>query len=230
MRPVLVILAVGFLLMLIAFPVGMVLLGMGTGGIIGVTLLIIAVAGGILAWAWYLAGTYERDRTELIEGEVWARWQLSPDEFRRFHAGERMRSLRLAAAYAAGGTALGVFFMTVGEDRVTGWIMIGAFLLAVIVIITAGGPPWRVTDEAREVRIGSQGVQVLGRYLPLNGPGSRPGGVELRSGDPTELRFSVRTGRRVEEIRVPVPQAHMAEAEQVAERFRNELSRADAAS
>jgi hypothetical protein len=46
--------------------------------------------------------------------------------------------------------------------------------------------------------------------------------VRLEPGDPAALLFGVRSGHRVDTLRVPVPSAHLPETEALVERFRRE--------
>ena len=222
MRPVVVIVAIFFGLMLVGLPIGMRLLGLGMGSTSAITVLIVVVAAGIIAWTLALARGYDRDRADLVAGEAWAAWELTPEEHRRFVARESGRTWRQAAAYAAGGTALGVGFGVLADDWLTGGIMIGAFLLAAVIIVTAGGPPRARSTEARQVLVGPRGITALGRYMPLEGTGIRATSVRLEDGEPSALVFDVRSGRRIDEVRVPVPRARAAEAEALVERFRTE--------
>lgn len=223
MRAVLILVAVGFAVMLVVFPTLMHIAGVGTGGTIGLALLIVVVALVCLALLRMMGGAYAQDQEALFAGDTWATWRLAPDEHRRFLEDERRRVRRLAAAYAFGGVALGLVIDASTGDRLLAGIMIGVFLCAGLVIFTLSGPPREADGEAgREIRIGSRGVQVLGRYLPFHAPMTRLNRVHLQMGNPTVLRFSVRTGRRVEEIRVPVPYERIAEAEGLVERFSRE--------
>jgi hypothetical protein len=45
--------------------------------------------------------------------------------------------------------------------------------------------------------------------------------VDLEPGDPAFLRFDVRTGRRLQEVVVPVTRDQLREAEAMVERFRH---------
>jgi hypothetical protein len=224
MRPVVLLLAAAFGVMLVAFPAGMVYVGLGTAGTVSVALLIVVVAAICVGVVLTFARTYDRDRQTLLAGEAWARWRIDAGEQQRFVGRERTRSWRLAAAYALGGVALGVIFGLAG-DWLTGGILIGAFLLATLVILLAGGPPRAArTAQADEVWVGPKGVYFLGHYMPLNATGTRATSVRLEPGNPAALLFGIRSGNRVEELRVPVPHAHLAEAAVLVERFRRELN------
>jgi hypothetical protein len=229
MRPILILVAAAFGGMLIVFPVIMLMAGVGTGGTIGVALLIVFVAvlclGIFRAWA----GTFGENQDALQAGDAWAVWQLTTHEHRRFLDAEQGQTRRKAAAYALGGSALGLVFGLFADDWLLGGIFIGVFLTVAVVILTMAGPPRAArSDAGREVRVDSQGVQVLGRYIPLEGPMIRVRSVEMQPGDPAVLRFHVRSGRRVEEVRVPVPRERLAEAEALVERFHREVERAGA--
>jgi hypothetical protein len=79
--------------------------------------------------------------------------------------------------------------------------------------LTLGGPLRRATHAAVcEVRIGPRGVYVFRHYLPLQGPETRLEAAALKQ-DPAVLRFNVRTGNRVDEVRVPMPREHLLEAQ-----------------
>lgn len=103
--------------------------------------------------------------------------------------------------------------------------MLGGFSIATVVILTAAGPPRNAgSDEAREVLIGERGVRVLDRYLPFHAPLTRLRGMTLRYGNPSLIVMYVRsgnrrTGRRTDELRVPVPHDRLAEAEALVRRF-----------
>ena len=222
MRPVVIILAVFFGAMLVGFPILMLAVGLDTTGTVWVTLLIVAVAILCLGLVLALARSYDRGQAALFAGEAWAHWTVTPEEHRRFVGREQGRTWKKAAAYALGGTALGVIF-GVMSDWLTGGILIGVFLLAALVILWAGGPPRGTGDEAREVRVGPRGIFALGRYLPLEATGTRPRSIRLEEGDPAALLFGVSSGNRLEEFRVPVPRDRLAEAEALVERFQREV-------
>ena len=221
MRPVLIIVAVAFAVMLIVFPALMYIAGVGTGGTIAVALLIAVVTLGCLALLRMMGETYAQDHQVMLAGHTWAAWRLTADEHRRFLDDERRRTRRLAAAYTLGDVALGLVIGAVADDWLTGGIMIRVFLCVGVITLTLAGPPREADGEAgRDVKIGPDGVQILGRYLPFNAPLMRPQDVRFQTGSPAVLRFTVRTGRRVEEVRMPVPHESMAEAEALVERFR----------
>ena len=95
-------------------------------------------------------------------------------------------------------------------------------MVVALVILTMFRPRRAETNaRARDVIIGPRGVHLLGRYLPLEGPGVRVSNVLLESGDPAVLRIDVRTGRRLQEVLVPVTGDHLEEAEAMVERFRH---------
>jgi hypothetical protein len=224
MRSILILLTVAFGVMLIVFPVMMQIAGVGTGGTIGVALLIMFVAmlclGILRAWS----GTFGENQVVLHEGDAWAAWQLTTYEQRRFLDAERGHTRRKAAAYAVGGTAIGLVLALIADDWLLGGILIGVFLSVAVVVLTMAGPPRDAeSDAGREVRLNSHGVQALDRYIPLQGPMLRVCSVEMQAGDPAVLRFDVHSGRRVEEMRVPVPRDRVAEAEALVERLRREL-------
>lgn len=221
MRPVLIIVAVAFTVMLIVFPVTMQIAGVGTGATIGLALLIAVVAIAYLALLRMMGEAYAQDQEVLLAGHTWAEWRLSADEHRRFLDDEQRRNRRLAAASTIGGVALGLVIGAIAEDWLMAGIMIGVFLCVGVITLTLAGPPREANGEVgRDVKIGPDGVQVLGRYLPFNAPLMRPRGVRLQAGSPAVLHFIVRTGSRVEEVRVPVPHDSFAEAEALVERFR----------
>jgi hypothetical protein len=185
-----------------------------------VALLIVVVAILCLAIVRGMARASEDDRESMLAGDTLATWRLAPDEHRRFLDEERRRTRRKAAAYGIGGTALGAVLGLATGDWLLGGIMIGAFLFATVVILTLAGPPGSARGEAgRDVLIGTRGVQVLDRYLPFRAPLTSLRGVELRPGDPAVLLLRVRSGRQLEEVRVPVPRDRIPEAEALSERF-----------
>lgn len=220
MRPVLLLIAIGFGVMLVGIPALMLAVGLGAGAAIGLGVLILVVAVFLLAVIRYMSAAYEVDQEGLLAGEVVASWRLSPDEHRRFLASERRSTQRLAAAYAFGGLALGAVFAIVG-DRLLGLIMAVAFLIAATVILTLSGPPRSAgTDAGRDVLIGRRGVRVLDRYLPFHGTLTRLRGLELQPGDPAILAFRVRSGRRIVDVRVPFTLTSLPEAESLVEGVR----------
>lgn len=224
MRPVILLLAFFFTVMLVAFPVLMYYVGLGTGSIVGIALLIVATAAlciGVTAWT---SRGIERDRVHLDATDALASWWLSVDEYRRFVAFERRKNIAWSAGYLVFGLALAAFFSFRADDQITAIIMVAAFALAAGVKLALGGPPWRATDEAREVRIGTRGVQVLGRYTPFAMTLTRLQSVELQHGDPAVITFWVKSGRQLQDIRVPVTQGRWDEAEALVERFRQALT------
>lgn len=222
MRPIVILVAVAFGLMLIVFPIVMQIGGVGTGGTIGVTLLIVVVAVVCLAVLRVMTRAYEGDRFNLLASEAWVQWHLSPEEYQHFVADERRRFERQATGYGLAGLVLGLAFGGILNDWLLGLIMFGIFLGVAIVILTMVRPSAGARNPAaREVRIGARGVHLLGGYVPLQGPGTRPFKVQLQPGDPAVLRFDVRTGRRVDEVRVPVPRDRVPEV--VMERLQREL-------
>jgi hypothetical protein len=224
MRPILILVAVFFGLMLVVFPVLMQIGGVPTGGIVGVTILIVVTAIIALAALRALGNAYEGPRLDVLVGGAWVQWQLAPDEHRRFLADERRLFERRATGYALAGLVLGPVLGAILDDWLMAVILPVVFLAAAIVILTMARPGKGAENAAaREVRVGARGVHFLGAYLPLQGPGTRLVGVRVQPGDPAILRFDVRTGRRTEEIRVPVPRDRMPEAEAVVERFQREL-------
>jgi hypothetical protein len=223
MRPVFLFLAGAFGVMLVAFPVSMHLLGLSTAGIVSMTLLIVVVTVGILALIRYMARAYDVDEAILAAGEAWAEWTLSPEEHKRFVTRERRSSRRLALAYAGGGVLLGLVVAGLTDDRLLGGVMIAVFLLAAGVVVTMGGPSQSAGGEAgRIVRIGPRGVHLLGRYLPLEATLTRLHAVSFQPGDPAELRFTIRSGRRMDVLNVPVPRSRAAEADALIARFRHQ--------
>lgn len=212
MRPIFIFIAVSLGAMLVGFPLMMLMLGLGIGSAIAIALLIGVTTIFLLAILRWMADQYEDDRQALLAGETLAAWRLSPDEHRRFLAGERRSTRRMAVAAVLFGSVLGVVLGVV-EDWLLGGIMIGAFLFAATVILLSGPSRSAATDAGSEVLIGTRGVQVLDRYVPFHAPMTRLRNVELRPGDPAVLLLTVRTGRRLEHVRVPVPRDRLAEAE-----------------
>ncbi len=224
MRPILIFVAVFFGLMLVVFPVLMQIGGVGTGGTIGVALLIVVTAIITLAALRALGNAYEGPRLDLLAGEAWMQWQLAPDEHQRFLADERRLFERRAIGYGLAGLVLGPVLGAILDDWLLTVILPVVFLVAAIVILTMARPGNAAENAAaREVRVGARGVHFLEAYLPLEGPGTRLVGVRVQPGDPAILRLDVRTGRRTEDIRVPVPRDRVPEAEAVVERFQREL-------
>lgn len=230
-RPILIILAVFFTLTLIGFSIGMPLLGMGAGSTILLAVIIIGTAALCIGVTWRYAQVFERERATMVSGEAWARWELSPAEYQRY-AGSWSKDARQNAAIAlVFGVGLGVFFMTAGDDMLTGSIMLGVFLLAAIIALLVGRPPSAARQESlRDVVIGPNGVVVGGRYLPVRATGVHLEDVRIEIKDTPILHFVVRSGigpnarvnSRIESIDVPVPLERLTEAERLVERFRLE--------
>lgn len=218
-RPIFFLLVVSFAAMLVAFPVLMSWVGLGTGSIIVIALVIVFAAAICLGFTVWYANSVERDRVALDSTDVWASWWLSVDEYRQFAASERRKNLGWSLVYLVLGMGLAAYFAVALDDQLTATIMVVAFLLFVGVMVTLGGPPWRATDDAREVRIGPRGVQSLGRYTPLAATMTRLQSVSLEPGTPAVLTFQIRSGRQQQYIHVPVTQERWAEAEALVTRF-----------
>lgn len=222
-RPVFFFLLVAFGIMLVGFPILTYAVGLGTGSIVAITLLILAVAVGILWFTVRLGQKLQQDEERLEAGDVWAEWTVSPLEHRTFLRDERRSTNRLAIAYALGGAVLGLVLAWLENDVLLGGIMIGGFLIAGLMTFFFGGPPRRaVSDDARHVRIGPSGVHHLGRYMPFETTMTRLRRVEIDDGDPATMRFTVKAGRRVDVVKVPVPSHQLQQAEALAERLRRE--------
>jgi hypothetical protein len=230
-RPILIILAVFFTLMLIAFSIGMPLLSMGAGTTILLAVIIIATAALCIGFTWRYGESFERERLAMVSGEAWARWELSPAEHQRFAGGWSKDARQNAAIAAVFGIGMGVFFLTVGDDRLTGSIMLGVFAIAALIALLVGRPPSAARQETlREVVIGPDGVMVGGRYLPLRATGVHLEDVRLEIKEAPMLHFVVRSGigpkarvnSRIETIDVPIPLERLTEAERLIERFRLE--------
>lgn len=222
-RPVFFLLAGFFGLMLVGYPIFMHVLGLSTAGIVWITLLILAVGVGILWFTVRLGQSLEQDAQRLESGQVWAEWTVPADLHRRFVFTERRGTNRRALAYAAGGPTFGLVLALVQDDWLLGGIVIAVFLLAAAIIYVLAGPPRGAgSDAARRVRIGPHGVHTLGRYMPFSTTMVRLRRVEIDDGVPAVMRFTVKAGRRVDEIRVPLPPGYASEAEALAERIRRE--------
>jgi len=219
LRPVTLLLAGFFALALVGFPMLMGYVGLGTGSMIVIALVILVTAAACLGFTIWMANSVERDRVALDSADAWASWWLSVDEYRRFVASERRRSLGWAITYLIFGLGLAAFFAFRLDDQVTASIMVVVFLFVVVLMVTLGGPPWRATDSAREVRIGPRGVQALGRYTPIEATLTRMHSVALEEGDPDVITFQIRSGRQFQYIRVPVTEGRQDEAEAVVRRF-----------
>lgn len=222
-RPVFFLLAGFFGLMLIGFPILMYVLGLGTASIVWITLLILAVAVGMLWFSVRLGQNLQQDEESIEAGEVWADWTVPTREHRTFVANERRSTNRRALLYGLGGVAMGLGWWLIADDRLTASIMVVVFLMAALIIFFFAGPPRGASnDEARRVRIGPLGVHSLGRYMPFRTTMIRLHGIEISDGVPPLMRFTVRAGRRLDEIRVPIPADHLHLAQQVAERLRRQ--------
>jgi hypothetical protein len=219
MRPVTLLLAGFFTLALVVFPILMAYVGLGMGSMILIALVILVTAAACLGFTIWMANSVERDRIALDSADAWASWWLSVDEYRRFVASERRRSLRWAITYLVLGLGLAAFFSFRLEDKVTATIMVVVFLIVVVLMVTLGGPPWRATDSAREVRIGPRGVQALGRYTPMEATLTRLHSVALEQGDPAMITFQIKSGRQFQYIRIPVTQGRWEDAVAITRRF-----------
>src|SRR5690606_2038239 len=192
----------------------------GSGCVFVNALVILLPAAACLGFTIWMANSVERDRVALVSADAWASWWLSVDEYRRFVASERRRSLGWAITYLILGLGLAAFFAFRLDDQVTASIMVVVFLFVVVLMVTLGGPPWRATDSAREVRIGPRGVQALGRYTPIEATLTRMHSVALEEGDPDVITFQIRSGRQFQYIRVPVTEGRQDAAEVVVRRCR----------
>jgi hypothetical protein len=223
MRPILLFIAGAFGAFLIVFPTIMRLAGVGWAGTIGVAILIIVTAVICLAMLKAVSGVYERDQADLLGGDAWAQWQLTPAEHERFVADERRRYGRQAASSALVGLVLGPVLGVVADDWLLCLILMSVFMVAAVVILAMVRPRRAGTNaRARDVIVGPRGVYLLGRYLPLQGLGIRVTHAVLEPGDPAVMRFDVRSGRRLQEVVVPVTSGHLHDAKAVVERFLQE--------
>lgn len=220
-RPVFFIVLIGFALMLIGFPILMYAVGIGTAGIVWISLLILAVTIGMLWFTVAFGRNLDRDENRLDAGEVWAEWIVPARDHRAFIADERRATNRRAVASALGGTAFGLLLAWLADDLLLGGIMIAAFLLAGLVTFFFAGPPRRAGTEAdRHVRIGPGGIHHLGRYTPFETTLTRLREVAIEDGVPPVMALTVRAGRRLDQIRVPVDSDQLHQAEAVAARLR----------
>lgn len=222
-RPVFFVIAGFFGIMLVGYPVFMYTVGLGTGSIVWITLLIAVIAVGALWFTSYYGRSLQRDEARLDAGEVWAEWTVPEWQHRRFLEAERSSTNRMAILLALGGTALGLVLAWPAQDWLLAGIMTGSFLLAAGVTFFLGGPPRSAHgDDARHVRIGPSGVHLLGRYIPFEATMTRLRAVNISDGDPPVMTLSVHAGRRIDQIRVPIAPDRVEQAEAVAERLRRE--------
>jgi hypothetical protein len=221
-RPVFFLLAFFFGLMLIGFPILMYAVGLGTASTVWITLLILAVAVGMLWFTVRLGQNLQQDEESIEAGEVWTEWTVPPREHRAFVANERRSTNRRALLYGVGGVAMGLGWWRLADDRLTASIMVVMFLLAALIIFFFAGPPRGGNDDARRVRIGPLGVHSLGRYLPFHTTMIRIHDIEIDDGVLPFMRFTVRAGHRLDEIRVPIPRDQLHLAKEVAQRLRRQ--------
>lgn len=220
-RPVFLAISGLFGIMLVGYPIFMYAVGLNAAAIVWITLLIAAISAGALWLTVHLGRKLQQDADRLDAGEIWAEWTVPLQQHRRFLDAERKRTNRMALALALGGTALGLVLAWPEQDWLLGGIMTGSFLLAAGVTFFLGGPPRTAhRDDARHVRIGPSGVHVLGRYMPFKMTMTRLDRVDIADDDPPVMRLTVRAGRRIDEIRVPIAPDQLDQAEAVAERLR----------
>jgi hypothetical protein len=219
MRPVTMLLAAFFAAMLVGFPILTIYVGLGTGSVILISLVIVITAALCLGFTIWMANSVERDRVSLESTDAWASWWLSVDEYRQFVESERRKNIAWAFTYLVLGLGLAAFFYLQADDQLTSTIMVVVFTLLFVVMVAIGGPPWRATDDAREVRIGPRGVQALGRYTPMEATLTRLHSVSLEEGDPAVIIFQIRSGRQFQYIRIPVTQGRWEDAEAIARRL-----------
>lgn len=221
-RPVFFLVLVLFALMLVGFPILTIAVGLGTGTVLLAIGIILPVAIGTLWFLSQLGRTLDREEQRLDAGDVWAEWTISEREHRSFVATQRRDTIRRAVFFALTGAAMGLGFWIFAADTLTAWVMVSVFLLAAVVTLFTGPPRSAHDDNARQVRIGPTGVRSLGRYQPFRTTGSRLRRIDFEPGDPSIIRFSVRSGRRsaYNTVEIPVAADHQHDAEAVVERVR----------
>lgn len=179
----------------------------------------------------YLAGM-----RDLLAGHTWARWSYSTDEWQRFAEAEWARARREALRgplYAAIlaliiGGAFGLFARSAFAGLATGAVVIAAGLAYSAVIWLTGRWTYRRRDEGGgEILVGPQGVYSRGRYTALRAFNLRLARVEVEPGDPAALLIETESwnqygSKTKQETRLPIPRAHLAEAEALVSRLRAE--------
>lgn len=236
MNPVTLLVLGFFAVMLLGFPPVMLALGLGVGGTLFVTAVIVATAVLCVGLMVAIGRRYARDFERLLAGEHWVRWRLGPGERERFVVDEGTRTRREAKSYvpyAVGFAALGALVVGVATDSASAGLLGGAILGAVGLLVVVTTYLWggaREREGARdldEVYLGDLGIYQLGRYTPVRGFNVFLVGVEARPGDPAVLAFTIgsrgRYGTRTSEVRVAVPAGRETEAAELAERFRREF-------
>lgn len=220
MRPIFMMFAVFFPMLLIGFP----LYVYATGGPVGETIAILWLLGvvalislGTLVWS---SHAIEQERRKLASAEMWATWQLSDDEYHNHVRAEWRRDVSMAAGILAIVFAVIAFAAVESGDPKSVMLTIIVALVTVAIPLAMGLPTWHANERTRVVRIGANGVEAMGHYVPLRGAGRGLEAVALRSGDPSLLVFRTYVNnRRSYEVRVPIPADRMDEARQIMERF-----------
>lgn len=212
--------ALFFPAMMIGFGVYVVTSGAPLGSAVGILYLLGLVAVislGALAWG---GRSIERERRSLSTAEAWASWRLTEEEHRHFVRAEwRHKALWIAGLFATGLGLPLLLSLGAGDARITA--LVGAISLAILLLaLAAEMPPLLTNERTRQVTIGANAVEVMGRYTQLRGSTRGLEAVGLLPGDPPVLVFRTYVGnRRSYEVRVPVPADHVEEARQVVDRF-----------
>lgn len=199
-----------------------------------IVLLPIAIAPIVVPVVALVSYSYLGGMRQLLAGKGWARWEYSPEEWRRFADAEwarARREARLGPLYtlllAAG---IGGFFGFLARDVSVGLALAG--IIGVAGLITSAGiwlaGRWRYRrrdQPAGAVLVGPDGIFSRGQYTAFDAFNLHLQRVEVEPGDPATLLVvtASRTdygSTRSYETRVPVPSGHEPEAIEIAERLR----------
>ncbi len=126
---------------------------------------------GTVAWS---GRRIEQERSHLSSPDVVAAWRLTKHEYLRFVRAEwRHQTAWLAGAFAFGiGTPL-LFSLEARDLRFTA-LNAGCGLVVVLMLLLAEMPPLRTNARTRDVRIGTEGIEVMGRYHQMDACVIRP--------------------------------------------------------
>lgn len=178
-------------------------------------------------------------REMVVEGNHWAHWQYSQDEWQRFAEAEWTRTrgkARTVPFKILGGLVVvcALLSLTSKDLKLTDGLLVGAVLGVPIGIL--GGILTYVIGKSTykkrlanvgEVYIGPKGVYQEGSYSGLKGYGLKLQKVEVQQGDPSVLHFEVRDSRgrstTTTEIRVAVPRGQEQQATELVQRFQGEM-------
>ena len=180
----------------------------------------------------YTGGKELKGIRELVEGNHWARWQYSQDEWQSFTEREWARTKRKVKTAPlqtlAGGLVIGLLLawsakdVTLGQGLIFGFVLgipIG-ILIAVTTYLTGKSTYKKRLSAAGEVYIGPKGVYQDGSYSTWDQFGMKLNEVKLEPGDPSVVHFEIKGHRgAIQEVRVAVPRGREQEATELVQRF-----------